>query len=171
MVIIPRRITSKVQYWRTGHGFGVHSPFAYHFITRVLREELPYYDFDKIKAMEVPIVKRHARLLYRLTDFFRPRTVWVGGGFAKVGSMIIGMANSSVRFVDSADEADMAVYVAPGEMNITPGKVATVVFGADSDRWEKFTEKLTCGMTFANGKAGVAVFRQGLPRQDYKLNF
>lgn len=171
MVIIPRRITSRVQCWRTAHGFGVHSPFAYHFITRVLREDLPYYDFDKIKAMEVPIVKRHARLLYRLTDFFRPQTVWVGGGFAKVAGMIIGMANSSVRFVDNPAEADMAVYVISNDMNIIPGKVATVALGANPEQWEKFTEKLLCGMTFANGKAGVAVIRHGLPRQDYKLNF
>lgn len=57
-----------VSRYRHGRGFGVHSPFAYRLITEVLREKLPYYDWDRIKG-------KQERLLYRLACRFRPETV------------------------------------------------------------------------------------------------
>ena len=38
-------ISKALQRYRVSRGYGVHSPFAYRFIIRVLRETLPYYGF------------------------------------------------------------------------------------------------------------------------------
>lgn len=172
MVILPHSITSRVRYWRTGRGYGVHSPFAYHFITRVLREQLPYYDFEQIERMDVQMAHRHARLLYRLTVFFHPAAVWVGGEYAEIGRMIVAMAHPSVQFTRNAEDADMVVYAKPENgVNLRRGAEATIAFLAESAQWEAFRKASPSGMTFANGRVGVAVCRRGLPRQDYRLNF
>ncbi len=168
MLILPRRITSKIRYWRTGRGYGVHSPFAYHFITRVLRERLPYYDFDKLG--ELPIRVRHARLLYRLTDFFQPATAWVGGEYAAEARVVIQMAHPSVRFAESSADADMAVSVFP-LCQICAGREVTVAFEADRSTADDFVKSFERGMTFSNGRVMVAVNRHGLPRQDFRLRF
>lgn len=40
------RLMSYPARWRRSRGFGVHSPFAYHFITKVLREkDAEYYAY------------------------------------------------------------------------------------------------------------------------------
>ena len=37
--------------WRTSHGFGVHSPFAYNFITKVIGErDAAYYAYSVIST-------------------------------------------------------------------------------------------------------------------------
>lgn len=165
-------LPSRLRYWRTGHGFGVHSPFAYHFITRVLREALPYYDFERIERMKVPMMHRHARLLYRLTDFFHPVTVWVGGEFAEAAKMVVSMARPSVHFVASPMLADMVVHAKPADDTaILMAKDATVLFDATPCQLKKMKETLTLGMTFISGSTGIAVCRQGLPRQDFRLHF
>ncbi len=49
-----------VRHWLTAKpkgGFGVHSPFAFHFITNVIEEKLPYYCFS--------VVERYRRSLLR----------------------------------------------------------------------------------------------------------
>jgi len=47
------RLMSYPARWRRSRGFGVHSPFAYHFITKVLREkDAEYYAYAEIAVHE-----------------------------------------------------------------------------------------------------------------------
>lgn len=86
---------------RRSHGFGVHSPFAYHFITRVLREhEAAYYAYPEIAAY-CPKARRagfneifagrdmaipEAQMLFRILCFFNPHEiVEVGNGHETTG--------------------------------------------------------------------------------------
>jgi len=70
---------------RTAKGFGVHSPFAFNFITNVLFEKLPYYAYFDIprylseKHIDAPISSIH-QLSFRLVNFFRPKNVLIFGG-------------------------------------------------------------------------------------------
>ncbi len=86
-----------VSRYRHGKGFGVHSPFAYRLITEVLREKLPYYDWDRVSG-------RHERLLYRLACRFRPAEISAPAHLASV----IMMAEPSAR-VGTPDRAGMIV--------------------------------------------------------------
>lgn len=41
-------IKSYIKRWRNKRGFGVHSPFAFHLITEIIRDKYPYYKFETI---------------------------------------------------------------------------------------------------------------------------
>ena len=149
---------NRITHYRTSHGFGVHSPFAFHFITCVLREKLPFYDFDRLPD--------HAdRLLYRVANFFQPATVGVLGTDK---SAVLRMALPGVRMVSSPAEADMTVAWGAVAEPIPPDCPVLFAVGAPAgrERWRQMQ-----GMTFTNGKVGIAVNRAGLPHQDFTLSF
>lgn len=92
---------------RYRHGYGVHSPFVFNLITKVIEEGCPYYSFGDIELVRKQllfregsiaypdrkqkgkirrrsigeIVKReaikpgHGALLFRLTNYFKPRNI------------------------------------------------------------------------------------------------
>jgi predicted O-methyltransferase YrrM len=62
-------------------GYGVHSPFVYDLITKVIEEKMPYYAFEKIRAgvqnfepkppKERICFHKYGALLFRLVNFFK----------------------------------------------------------------------------------------------------
>ncbi len=70
-------------------GYGVHSPFAFNFIRRVLREECPYYAYNDIKehrrnaktltknvSKDLKVISyRNAKMLFRIACYFSPSMV------------------------------------------------------------------------------------------------
>lgn len=139
----------------------MHSPFAFHFITRVLRERLPYYAFEQL-------TDRRARLLYRLTDYFVPATAYVEGSYADECRRIISMAHSAVKFTDDPHEARMAVYTS-ASAKVVPASEVTIF--SPALKGSVFPTLPPATMTFANGSTVIAVTRRGLPRQDFRLRF
>lgn len=172
-VLIPVRIiTSRLKRWRTAHGFGVHSPFAYYFITRVLRERLPYYDFDLLPPICRDEIRRnHARMLFRLVAFFKPDTVYVTGTHADTAMAIVTLAHPSARRESAPCRAQMAIYAGGVADHAEPGREVTVTFGADAVKALRALPSPAAGMTFHNSKAAVTVIRHGLPSQSYLLKF
>ncbi|MDR0230998.1 MAG: hypothetical protein LBI82_02645 [Dysgonamonadaceae bacterium] len=53
MKIIPEKLYRRIRY-RKGHG--VHSPFAFNFITNVIEEKLPYYVFEDIEKQRAQLL-------------------------------------------------------------------------------------------------------------------
>lgn len=111
-------ISKALQRYRVSRGYGVHSPFAYRFIIRVLRETLPYYGFDRLNSLRGDMSAADARLLFRITDFFRPATVCVTGTHAAQARSIILAAAPRTRFTDTPEGADMTVAAAPDRKSV-----------------------------------------------------
>lgn len=169
-MLIPTRIlTSRLRQWRTAHGFGVHSPFAYYFITRVLRERLPYYDFEQLPRLSGTMGRRHARMLYRLTVFFRPDSVFVSGPRAAEALAIVHLAHPSVAVAADPAEACMAIHTAGDDSRAA--SAVTILLDPHAEALTALQSSLPGGMTFAAKHTAVAVIRKGLPRQDFRLRF
>lgn len=146
----------RLKRYRVGRGFSVHSPFAYYFITRVLRERLPYYCF------KAEIVRRDEQRLFRVVNYFRPATVaMVGSGDAERAGRVILKACPHVRFVDNPAEADFT-FVGSGEI---PADFRGAAYAAGA------SERPVGAMTFTNGRILIAVRRRGLPPQHFVLSF
>jgi predicted O-methyltransferase YrrM len=89
-------------------GYGVHSPFVYSFITKVIEEKAPFYAFDEIEnlrkemiAFEHPLSRltlretqhrNYGALLFRMVNFFKCRTVLQIGGSSGIMSLYLAMA-------------------------------------------------------------------------------
>ena len=99
---------SSLRRLKRSRGFGVHSPFAFHFICRTLGERAPYYAYEAIaearrRALTLArgvtrhpriMSEKNAKMLFRVVCRFNPRHIFqVGGHF--------GLSTAAVMAVDS----------------------------------------------------------------------
>lgn len=126
--------------FRTSKGFGVHSPFAYAFITRVLRESLPYYAYSdqkcrytdlKNNSLNRPFLNlKRIRLLFRTVNYFTPSSaLQIGSDCGLVTSALLDVKSdmkisrfacgddfsapgvSVCNCIDDAKNADLVIVV------------------------------------------------------------
>lgn len=153
--------------YRHGKGFGIHSPFAYRFITEVLRQRCHYYAYDELKD-------RRERLVLRLTAYFRPKTVCVSDPALR---RAVRMASEKVEFVDEG--ADFIITDA-GRLHepkvartICEGCTHALIVGRGAaGAMSPLLPELKHGMTFSDGKDCVVLAAYPrLPRQDFQVRF
>ncbi len=145
----------RLQMARVGLGFTVHSPFAYRFIRRVLREGAPYYCFDS------EVTGREARCLFRVVAYFNPASVAYVGSETREARRIVALACPRSVEVANPSEADF-VFIAPDAGFPAAFKVA----------YARGRHPRPAGaMTFQGPRALIAVRRHGLPPQSFKLRF
>lgn len=87
MKIVDRLIRTGVWLKRFRHrkGYGVHSPFAFGLITRVIEEKSPYYKYSELGGIRRELLatipglrlnrEKTDRLLFRLVDRMQPETI------------------------------------------------------------------------------------------------
>lgn len=103
--------------WRS-RGFGIHSPFAFRFVTCVLRERGEYYAYAELRR----IAHSGARfadlsLLFRLVCFFEPSVFGVYGDFGVQPRKTVALADSRVRIIDM--NSAPGPHVVPSDANFT----------------------------------------------------
>ena len=72
---------------RKSKGFGIHSPFAFRFVLKVLKERLPYYAYTEIDYKRADVIEllteahkkkngvlsaKDAKMIFRIVNFFNP---------------------------------------------------------------------------------------------------
>lgn len=153
--------------FRRTRGFGVHSPFAFRFITEVLGERLPYYDYSRLPS-------RTDRALYRITCRFSPRRIGAAGG-ADLQPAAMACPGAVKSRLDLCD-----MIVASGDCieALLPAieKGCVVVLRSSGREMlpqiRAFLAQKDCGMTFDNTHdMAVVVPDPKLPRQDFDVNF
>lgn len=165
------KLTGIIKEWIAGlrhkRGFGIHSPFAYRFITETLHQEHGYYAYRRLST-------DNERLIFRIVLAIRPATVAVLG--MPSARQAVKYAMPLVRFVDPAN----------AEMIIVQGKADITIPGADKQRFphlvlldnhsgrtrQQWRNAMPCGMTFDNSHSRfVAIAKHSLPRQDFSVRF
>lgn len=141
----------------------MHSPFAFRFITEVLGERCPYYDFERLKSP-------HQRIAYRIAARLSPATYGVAGDADGVPvRMACPHAEQRVGAVDlllaahGASVCNLMPTLDAGGVVVIDGKERQLV-----DDAKCYLDTKNHGMTFDNGKDFcILVAYPHLPRQDF----
>lgn len=173
--------------WRS-RGFGVHSPFAFRFITSVLRQEGEYYAYDDLRR-NAPSTSgfRRLTLLFRLVCEFRPAVIAVSDPSAHLlECRAMNLASSAARLVDmTASEAtdpnmlffdgSRLTHETTEAVNNTLGNQGVVIAVNCTRKNLRALRSLLSSsgvMTFTNHSGTIVlVSRKDLPRQDFEINF
>lgn len=99
-------------------GYGVHSPFAFEFITNVIYEKAPYYAYKELEQQKrrshirinrFSLLRKKNRLLFRLVNRIQPVTIWDVGSISSVSSYLQA-AKRSADYIAVADSSSLPVY-------------------------------------------------------------
>lgn len=168
--------------WRHGRGFGIHSPFAYDFITTTLRERLPYYAYSKLDALAAEkqqgaSVQRRLRLIFRIAVRFNPTTAAIiGVRNASLQKVALKELRRDINLKSSLDKADLVIV----NEDLSPGLVLRegLVYIFPDSRCggatvcETLWQSMPYGMRFDNSKGfSIIVANPKLPRQQFDVRF
>lgn len=152
---------------RHSRGFGIHSPFAFRFITEVLHQPNKYYAYDFVPD---DVLGRHDfRLLVRLVVHFRPKVIAFGPGVPpRVGRFLHKVAPQAA-FSGSPDLL-IAFREVPAEFaeEVGRGELHAVILNSKST--PSVNERVQ-GMVFTNGKSWIMAAYRHLPPQNFEVYF
>lgn len=113
---IKRYYSALSRYHKSG-GFGIHSPFAFYFVTKVLRERLPFYEYEKIEKRRRILINdlrgvvrhpriissKNAKLLFRVVNYFNPTDMLqIGSNYGvSLASTLSVSSKSHTEFYDA----------------------------------------------------------------------
>ncbi|MDR1257855.1 MAG: SAM-dependent methyltransferase [Tannerellaceae bacterium] len=121
-VLLYRRILRK-------KGHGVHSPFVYNLITKVIEERCPYYSFSGIELLRKRLLMqgetacvvaheaippKHCALLFRLANYFRSQNILQIGASAGLSTLYLTSYAKDVRCITlekTSERASIARWV------------------------------------------------------------
>lgn len=164
--------------WRSSRGFGVHSPFAFEFITNVLRRDGRYcYYADDAIASLAGHDRGLALLTHRVAAALEPEQVVSVTAPRPWMPLACGC---EVLTPDEARPSDNTLVILPGcpDPDAIDVAVKVVVNGGiavardDGSLLGALRGSMSRGMTFVNGSGSlVAVGRHHLPLTHYRLHF
>lgn len=157
--------------WRS-RGHGVHSPFAYRFITSTLHNPCAYYAYGDI-ADEAPTRRDAvtAERLFRIILSFRPRAVARYGATTPCVEEAVAAATAGYRV---ASETGFSIVTSATALDT--GNIADVVVflnmrdEAMQRLFSTLESGMEYGMTFVGRDMAVAVILPTLPRQRFNVN-
>lgn len=129
MVKIKKRFKlylTAVNRYKRSKGFGIHSPFAFMFVLRVLREQSAYYAYSDIQerrtiaaslAHKVEgrrpklISMKSARMLFRIACYFHPEVMMqIGTSYGVSTTALLDVSSSSRMLIYKGTDAHDVVY-------------------------------------------------------------
>lgn len=173
-----KRVATALQRYKRSRGFGIHSPFAFHFILRVLREKAPYYCYPQLvtkrrsaagllagedsraNVMSVKCMK----MLLRLAAWFRPDTVLVLGDDCGLGVISLLSASSKTTAVTAGMGREAGVMLRPLASRVRPVSdvaAAVAAYGVMTESSFMLVNGESCSDMEAACSAAVAATEAG----------
>lgn len=157
-------------------GYGVHSPFAFRFITEVIYEQQPYYayaDLDKLLPLGMRLRQRKGlHLLLRLANRLQPRTIVLPrDAWWEKRYMQSGCRKASIMIGWPAGEVDMCLLREPAHEALRHIGEHSVLLLDNLHRHREWFANLPSVVSFDLHDLGIAFFDTNYNRQYYKVNF
>ena len=106
-----KNIGSAISRYQASKGFGVHSPFAFSFITNVLDERYGYYCYERLKQLRLQVTERSRKeqgykprviTISEAADMFRvanhynpPLFLSIGGSYGVAAASLLSVSSQS----------------------------------------------------------------------------
>lgn len=188
---VPCRLLRWLFRFRHRQGYGIHSPFAFHFVTNVVYESGAYYAYPELDRLwqqarcggHTILRRKDCRLLFRLANYVRPvQAVAVGIGSQSVEMACMCAGSRHTEWIEEGLSADWVVamkawehravalldYVRPGGMLLLYG----VGRNAESRKaWQQLLQQPAAQVSFDLYDWGVICCRPELQRQHYVVNY
>lgn len=162
--------------WRT-LGFGVHSPFAFKFLTTVVRQQDSYYNYTLLRELNRPMPFKYLALIFRCICHFKPGSVGIIGRSDELAQVV--RAADSRCTISGIPRPDTAFFIINDPTSDISGIIRpeSVVIVTNLQRkqaalfWKRTNMAMKNGMSFDDGKIGIACMFSHLPRQTFKIAF
>lgn len=165
-------------------GYGVHSPYAFDFITDVLYEHLPYYAYKDLDALHPFWVRKLrlrplklSRVLFRIANFVHPRRACVLTTSA-ADRAYMQAAVPSAQWTETLSPGSLFDFVcidAPVQdvlSYVTESSVLVVSkLQENKSYWQQLLNDERVAISFDLYDLGVLMFDKRLNRKDYVVNF
>lgn len=157
-------------------GYGVHSPFAFHFLTDVIYERTPYYAYAALDAT-LPASHRFRRrkglhLLLRLANWLQPQVVVLPADASLARTYLqAGCRHASLHASLPACGADMVLLREPDDEAAKAVRDGGVLVLDGLQRHREWLRNLPAALTFDLYDVGVAIYATRLYKQHYIINF
>lgn len=166
--------------FRKRKGYGVHSPFAFNFVTDVLYNSNRYYAYEEmdrdLRWWQKGRVCSVRHLLFRLANYRQPRTLYCKG-MCNALQEAVNYGAKCLETRDVADEAVVDMILAEGGdmealCHVGEGTMM-VVRNIHHHRayWKRVKEDARITITFDLYDLGIAFARKDLNRQHYIINW
>lgn len=189
--ILFRRLCRWLLRWRHRCGYGIHSPFAFQFVTGVIYETTPYYAYSSLSSTltahtfygaaydrQSGMLEKDLCLLFRLANFCHPHRMVLWGNVGQAAQYLHApglrrdAAPSLVTlfYADSPFDLHLPSPDADDEA-LTDGSMVIVRNIHQDERtekvWNQLKSRSDVTLTFDIGRLGMALRNDKLNKQDY----
>ena len=162
--------------FRHRKGYGVHSPFAFRFITDVVYEDHPYYAYRELDR-ELPFYMRLRQgrglhLLLRLANHLQPETIVVPADCLWERRYLqSGCRKASIQSEWPEGEVGMCLLQKPTDEALQHMGEHSVLLLDNLNRYRDWFRSLPSVVSFDLYDLGIAFFDKQYNKQYYVVNF
>lgn len=157
-------------------GYGVHSPFAFRFLTDVVYERTPYYAYSTLdKALPLAHSMRRRKglhLIFRLANWLQPAVAVLPQEAHHTRRYLLAGCRRTLVLADApAHGADLIVLREPDEQAAQMVRAGGVLILDNLQQHREWFRRLPAALTFDLYDLGVAIYEERLTKQHYIINF
>ena len=162
--------------FRHRKGYGVHSPFAFRFITDVIYEHHPYYayrELDKKLPLSMRLRQRRGlHLLLRLANHLQPETIMLSrDAWWEKRYLQSGCRNANIQCQWPVGEVSICLLSEPSDEALRHMGQESVLLLDNLHRHRQWFRNLPSVVSFDLYDFGIAFFDKQYNKQYYKVNF
>lgn len=162
--------------FRHRKGYGVHSPFAFRFITDVIYERHPYYAYTELdKALPLSMRLRQRKglhLLLRLANYLQPQTILLPkDAWWEKRYMQSGCKSARIKCQLAAGQVAMCFLKAPSDEALQHLDEHSVLLLDNLQRHRDWFKSIPSVVSFDLYDLGIAFFDKQYNKQYYIVNF
>ncbi|MBR1903349.1 MAG: hypothetical protein IJ826_10305 [Bacteroidaceae bacterium] len=157
-------------------GYGVHSPFAFRFITDVLYMKLPYYAYEELDKglafKDTFRVRKILHMLLRVSNWRQPETIVCLSAPVDVASYLqAGCKKARMTDYIPEGQVDMCWLSEPNDEIISHLHEHSVLILDHLDKHKEWFGNLPSVVSFDLYDTGIAFFNTKYNKQHYIVNF